>query len=814
MLESLVSEIRLAARALRRYTAFTIAAVLTLAIGIGATTAVFSVVYGILYRPLPFPNAERLVQIVQVPEPMPASPAPLRLGLTSDQFVDLQEGSKTLEAVGSYTPAPRTLTGIDVPMRLSGAGVSPALFAGLGVSPAIGRMFVAEDGDRPILTDPVVILSYRTWVRYFGADPNIVNRRIALGDTRPTVIGVMPEGFGFPSLAGSSMAKNSAGELEDAPEFWLAMAPYQRLAPASGYTAFQAFAILRPNVTPAQAVAEIRSLLSPLPGGRRASVELVTARREMAAEVSGVLTIFQLGVTLILLIACVNVTNLLLTRAAHRRHESAIRTALGASRGRVIRENVTESTLLSLAGGVLGCLFAYALTGAVRALPPHLLPRLHEIRVDGVVLLFALGLSVGSGLLVGLFSGLRAARAQAISGLSSHALRGSSTHRRLRPSGLLVVVEIAATMILLTGAGLLINSFTRLMQVDPGFAPDGAVTFRLALPASRYPTPQTQHEFGRGLLAALRGLPGVESAAATSYALGGGPIGFDDLVIDGQSRSVGIGYRFVTPDYFRTLRTPMRSGREFHDGDRGAGSNAAVVNEAFARQYLGGTSVVGRAISYADWGSFEIVGVVADSPPQLGQDPRPTLYLPVDGDAPFGNPSVILRTAIDLAALLPAIRELVSRGDPQLAVFNAMTLEEMIAHTAAPSRLYSLVSVWCALIALTLAAVGLYGVLGYSVGTRTQEFGIRMALGATSRHVVASVMRRGIALSAAGIAAGLAGSLYLTRFLDTLLFSLTPRDVTTYAVAAAMFVGVTMIASYIPSRRATRVNPVVALRAE
>jgi putative ABC transport system permease protein len=378
----------------------------------------------------------------------------------------------------------------------------------------------------------------------------------------------------------------------------------------------------------------------------------------------------------------------------------------------------------------------------------------------------------------------------------------------------LVVVEIAATMILLTGAGLLINSFTRLMQVDPGFDPDSAVTFRLALPASRYPNPQAQHEFGRSLLAALRAVPGVESAAATSYALEGDPIGFDDLVIDGQPRSGEVRYRFVTPDYFRTLGMPVRSGREFQDGDRGAGAAVAIVNESFARRYMGGASAVGRSGRWGNWGSFEVVGVVADSTARLDRNPQPTLYLPVAGDAPFGIPSIVLRTSNDVAATLSAVRDLVSRSDPQLAVFNAMTLEEMIAHAAAPPRLYSFVSVWCALIALTLAAVGLYGVLGYSVGTRTQEFGIRMALGATSGDVVATVMRRGIALSTAGIAAGLAGSFYLSRFLDTLLFNLTPTDAATYAVAVAMFVAVTIAASYIPSRRATRVNPVVALRAE
>jgi predicted permease len=815
MFESLLTDVRVAARALRRHASFAAAAVLTLAIGIGATTAVFSVVYGVLYRPLPFPNADRLVQIVQVTEPTATSPNPIRMGLTPDQFVDLQGSARTLEAVGSYAHAPRTLTGIDPPMRLAGAGVSPGLFAGLGVAPILGRMFVPADGERPVLTDPVVILSHRTWVRYFGADPAIVNRRIALGDTRPLVIGVMPEGFGFPSLAGPSISRNSAGELEDAPEFWLALSPYQRTEPASGFSAFTAFAVLRPDVSPAEALTEVRSRLSPLPRGFRSTVELVAARREMAARVDDVLTMFQMGVTLILLIACVNVANLLLSRAAHRRHENAIRAALGASRTRVIRENVMESILLAIAGGALGCLFAYALVSAVGALPPHLLPRLRDIRVDGVVLLFALGLSVAVGVVVGLFSGWRAARLHAGSA-GSYALHGvrSSPHRRLRPSGVLVVAEIAATMVLLTGAGLLINSFTRLLNVDPGFEAEGGMTFRVALPNSRYATPDAQQTFVRTLLDGVRAIPGIDSAAATASSVEGGGIGFFALTIDGRASETEMRLRYVTPGYFRTLRLPVLQGREFDDGDRTATAVRAIVNDAFVRQHLDGRRAVGTVIGYGGQPSLEIVGVVADSRARLDDEAHPTLYLPADSRTPFGQPSIVVRSSSPLSALLPAIRDAVRRADPALAVYDAMTLDEMLGHPAAASRLYTIIAAWCALIALALAAIGLYGVLAYSVSTRTQEFGVRMALGANAGRVVATVMRAAFGLSAAGIAAGLLGSFYLSRFLEALLFDLAPRDGLTYALAVATFLLVTTVACYFPSRRAMRVDPVLALRAE
>jgi predicted permease len=813
--ESLLTDVRLAARTLRRNPSFTAAAVLTLAIGIGATTAVFSVVYGVVYRPLPFPHADRLVQIVQVTEPTATSPEPIRMGLTPDQFLDLQHNSKTLEAVGTYAHAPRTLTGIDPPMRLSGAGVSPGLFAGLGVDPILGRMFVPADGERPVLTDPVVILSHRTWVRYFKANPGIVDRRIALGETRPLVIGVMPEGFGFPSLAGPSMAKNSAGELEEAPEFWFALSPFQRTEPAPGFSAFTAFAILRENVSPVEALTEIRSLLPPLPRGYRATIELVAARREMAARVAVVLTTFQLGVTLILLIACVNVANLLLSRAAHRRHENAIRAALGASRTQIVRENVSESILLAIAGGGLGCLFAYGLVVAVRALPPHLLPRLRDISVDGVVLLFALGLSVGVGLLVGLFSGLRAGRLHA-SSLTSYALLGmrSTPHRRLRPSSILVVAEIAATMVLVTGAGLLINSFTRLMRVDPGFRVEDGMTFRIALPNGRYPSPDAQQTFVHRLLERVRAIPGIKSAAATGSSVEGGGIGFFPLVVDGRAAEAEIRLRHITPDYFRTLGAPILQGREFDDADRTATAVRAIVNEAFVARHLGDRRAVGTVFGYGNRPSLEIIGVVANLRVALDDETHPAIYLPGDSRAPFVQPSIVIRSSTAMPLLLPSIREAVRRADPELAVYNAMTLEEMLGHPTAPSRLYTVIAAWCALIALVLAAIGLYGVLAYSVSTRTQEFGIRMALGADSGRVLASVMRAGLALSTAGVAAGLLGSFYLSRFLETLLFDLTPRDGLTYALAVATFFLVTIVACYIPSRRAMRIDPVLALRAE
>jgi putative ABC transport system permease protein len=813
-IESLWQDVRYAGRRLRRSPGFTAAAVLTLALGVGATTAVFSVVYAVVIRPLPFPNADRLVQIVQVLEPTVRSPEPLRAGLTPNQFADLQEHTGTLAVVGGYSPAARTLTGIDTPMRLSGAGVTPGLFSGLGVPAALGRLFVPEDAARG--ADPVVILNYQTWTTYFGRDRAIIDRRIPLGDLQYRVVGVMPQSFGFPSLAGNSMSRNSAGELADAPEFWFPLSPYERLPDGvGGFSLFQAFAMLREGVTQAEALADIRTVLSPLPQNRQATLEIVSAADEMAEGIRDVLVLFQLGVALILLIAAVNVVNLLLTRAAHRRREHAVCVALGASRVRLVREALAESVLLALAGGALGCGLAYAGVAALQQLPPHLLPRLSEVRVDRAVLIFALSLSLATGLIVGLLSAFRVARGNARSPLSP-VLRGVtvSPPRGMKPSGTLVVVEIAATMILLTGSALLITSFSRLMQVDPGFGTDGTLTFRVPLTGGRYAnSPGAQQDLVQRVLDAIRGMPGVVDAAAGSSAIDSGPIGLSPSV-NGRRMDGNVLFRTVTPGYFRTLGVPMRVGREFAAADHTSVAGRAVVNEAFVRRYLRGTNPIGADISYREWTSLQIVGVVPDTKIRLDAESGPAMYLPPDDRAAFNLPTLVVRSNAEPSALVPAIRQAVSRIDPRLPVFDAMTVDEMIAHTSASPRLYRLVSLWCAIIALVLAATGLYGVLAYSVKARTQEFGIRMALGADAGRVYGDVMRKGLALTLAGVVPGVAGSYYGARFLESLLFGVTPRDPATLIAATVTLAAVAALACFIPARKATRVDAIVALRTE
>jgi predicted permease len=816
-MESLIRDFRFAIRSLARNPGFTAVGVLTLALGIGATTTVFSVVYGVLLRPLPFPAADRFVEIVQV-MPDRETGGTFRAGLTADQFLNLQEHSKLLQGIGIFGGyAPRTLTGIRVPARLSGAIFDAQVFDGLGVQPLLGRTLRLEDSEPG--ADPVVVLAERTWRTYFNRDPAILETRITLNDVPTRVVGIMPEAFTFPSLASETMSRNSAGELEDAPEFWLPGGRFQRVGKATGFSIFQAHAVLKPGVSHEQALAEVRSLIGPLPDNRVLPVELVNARTEMAERASRALAIFQLGVVLVLLIACVNVVNLLLTRAAGRRRELAVRMALGASRSQLVREGTAEAVVLSMAGGVLGCLLAFLLVTALRTLPPHVFPRLHEIHVDGTVLGFALVLSIVTGLSVGLLSALRVANASVMSQLRPIILHASAAVAgvRLRPSKVLVVAEIAATVVLLTAGGLLVNSFVRLVRVDLGYDPRDVVSLQVSLPKARYGTPESTQRFYREVSDRFRGLPGVRTVAATgSSLLFSQEVGFYPLTIDGTQATLKteIGIRRVSPNFFQTLRVPLAEGREFRDDDWSPTPTKVIVNRTFARAHFPTMSPIGHRVTWSRWQDLEIIGVAADTRQRRDGDFQQSFYLPLEADGPAASLVVLLRSERETDDVVTAARRILANVDPQVAAYNAASVEEILKHSAASPQLYSFVALACALLALALAVIGLYGVLSYSVGSRTHEFGIRIALGAEARAVRWQVVRQGLVLTMAGLAIGLAGSYASVQALTSLLFGVTARDMTTFTVAAVLLVATAVIACLVPSIRATRVDPVVALRAE
>ena len=464
-------------------------------------------------------------------------------------------------------------------------------------------------------------------------------------------------------------------------------------------------------------------------------------------------------------------------------------------------------------------MLAFGLTTALRTLPPHIFPRLRDIHVDGVVLGFSLALSVATGLLVGLLSALRVARASVLNQLHAPAAYSFSAvpGARLRPSSLLVVGEIAAAVVLLVGGGLLVNSFVRLASVNVGFDARDVVSFEVSLPKNRYPTRQSHQDFYRELSAALRSLPDVQTVSAADYGVTGSPIGFYPLTIDGRlaaTEKSEISYRRVSPEYFQTLRIPIVEGRDFRDNDWSAIATKVIVNQSFARRQFPNASAIGHRIQWSEWKDLEVIGVVADSRERADGEVQRAFYLPLETGG-FGNSlAFMLRSPRDPGSVLAAARAVLARVDSKLAPFDAASLEEVMAHSAASPRLYGLVSLWCALVALTLAAIGLYGVLAYSVGSRTHEFGIRIALGAEARAVRWQVLRQGLVLTIAGLGIGLAGSYASVQALASLLFEVTARDMTTFAVAAVLLVATAVIACMVPSIRATRVDPVVALRAE
>jgi putative ABC transport system permease protein len=806
MLDSLTRDLRFAARGLRRSPGFTTAAVLTLALGIGATTAVFSVVYGIVFRPLPFPNADRLVRVVQVVPERPGQPPSHRMGLTPDQITEWRATSRTLAAVGYFQRRPAALTGIGMPVRLNGAQVSVSLFRALGVPPQLGRLF-ADEEEQPG-NEQVVILSHDTWRARFGGSDEILEQPIALNERPYRVIGIMPEVFGFPSIA-QSMLLDASGHVTDAPEFWMPLPAQPRPGgPATGgFTIVTAYALLRPGVSLGEATAEANTLMPPTTADRP-SVELVNARVEEAHAVRPTLLLFQAAVIFVLFIACVNVVNLLLARGASRRHELAIRRALGASPAQLARYAIAEGVLVGAAGGALGMLLAHEIVDLFRALPPFLLPRMAEVRIDGVVFAAAATMSIGAGLIVGLAAAVRTLRDDGSDGSMTWQSRTSSAAPSQRPSRALLIAEVAAGVVLLAGASLLLNSFVRLTSVDRGFDPEDLYTFDIALPTSYQPA--VRRAFHDAFAEGLRTLPGVTAIAAFDYLPGQGGSAFR-TVVDGEVHTDPVGYGDLGPGAFNTLRIPLR-GRDFTAADRTTEPAVAIVNQTFARRFFGEADPIGRRIGFFRWESLEIVGVSGDTNfSDVTADTRPAIYLPPRPDRPLGGYAI---RAARPEALGGEIRRLAGRHDSNAIVVNATTMEALLARTVASPKLFSATATGFAIVAVALAALGLYGVLAYSVATRTREFGIRLTLGATPQSIVSGVMRDAAGAVLPGLALGLVGAVYLSRFLESLLFGVQPRDPATFAAVTLLFMTVAALACYLPARRATQVDPVVALRAE
>jgi putative ABC transport system permease protein len=812
-LETFFQDLRFAVRQLARHPAFTLIAILTLALGTGAVTAIFSVVHTVLLSPLPYREPDRLVQMLSVyeGETDPSSSAP--------NIVDWQEMGRTQRLfAGSSIVDTKTfnLTGKEgEPERLSGQKVEAGFFSALGVRPLLGRGFAAgEDQANAAGTDHVAVLSEGLWRRRFGADPGILRQTIQLNGEPYTVVGVMPDGIQFPADL----------------EIWTPRIYSENDKQNRGAYQYESIARLAPGVSFEQARAATEALGKHLaeayPDANAGyGLTLVPLTEFRVGDVRTPLLILLGAVAVVLLIACANVANLLLVRSAGREGEIAVRSAVGAGQWRIARQLVTESVLLSLLGGAAGLLLAFWAVRLLAAHGPEGIPRLQEVRLDGPVLAFTLFMTLLTGVLFGLAPALQASRPDLNRVLKEggRGALGSPGSRRARHA--LVILETALAVLLLTAAGLLIRSFAELQRVDLGFRPEGVATFNVSLPRNQYPDDPPVRAFVANLVERLRTVPGVRSAAAGfGLPLSSSGNAYISFTIEGKppwppGQDETLLVRLVTPDYLSTLGIPLLQGRGFSPRDRDGSQPVLLVNQAAVRRFFPEESPLGQRLNIG-WGKDdkmlggEIVGVVGDVH-QVGLDHEvvPEVYAPFD-QWPIGSVSVVLRTAGDPETALAQARSEVRALAPDLPVYNGRTLDDVVAQSVAQPRFYMVLLGTFAALALVLAAIGIYGVISYLVNQRTQEIGIRIALGATRERVLGMVVGQGIGMALAGAALGVAGALALTRGMSSLLYGVSATDPATFAGVAAVLVLVAVMASYLPARRAARIEPQLALRGE
>jgi putative ABC transport system permease protein len=805
-METLFQDIRYAVRTLVKKSSFAIVVVIALAIGIGANTAIFSVINAILLRPLPYKNPDRLAMIwmknpkINVDQDWHSYP----------NYADYKEQSQTFEEMAAFNDRSFNLTGTGEPVRVMGAVATASLFSVLGVEPIKGQVFSVEEEEPG--KDLVAIISYGLWQRRFAADPEIIGKSISLNGANRSVIAVMPASFVFPQ-------KDT--------DLWvpLAISPQRKQARFS--FSLKAIGRLKPGVTIEQSRADMEAIGNRLDeqyfqAGYTANI--IGLHDQETSKVRPALLVLLAAVGFVLLIACANVANLLLARAASREREIAIRAALGAGRARLVRQLLTESSILALAGGTAGLLLAIWGLDALKALGPENIPRLDQVRIDGRVLMFTFAVSMLTGIFFGLVPALQASKPDLNETLKEGGRGSTGGIQGQRIRSLLVISEIALSLVLLIGAGLLIRSFIRLQKFDLGFNPNNLLTLRVQLPGSKYREEKQLVDFFQQLLPKMETVPGVQAVGATSTIFLTDTPSSTNFSIEGRpvftgAEAIEVPLDAVTANYFKVMGIPLMRGREFDDRDAIGSPLVVIINETFARRFFPDEDPIGKRFIYGQpdgpnppW--MTIVGIVADARRTgFDKEARPETFLP-QNQQPDNALTIVARTDSNPASFANALRSQVWDIDKDQAVFDIKTMDDTLSEMTSQRRFNMLLLSLFAAVALILAGVGIYGVISYSVTQRTHEIGIRMALGAEENDVLRMIVGQAMRLAFIGVAIGLIVAFFLTRLMSSLLYGVSATDPATFALISLALAGVALGACFVPARRATKVDPMIALRYE
>lgn len=796
-MHTIIKDIRYAFRSLLKRPLFAAVALITLALGIGTNTAIFSVVNAVLFRPLPYPNEDRIVRIDETEATGGG------MGISPPNLIDFQQQNKSFEGIAAYTGGSFILTGGPEPIRVQAMEVTPNLFSVLAVSPTVGRIF-SEDDLRERQAQ-VVLLSYGFWQRHFGGDRDLIGRQITLDDKSYSVVGVMPRDFEFPIQ-------------DEKVEMWVPLTFAGDLTQMRGAHYLDGVGRLKPNITAQQAIADLDGIAQRIaqqyPKLVTGKTSVVALKQDLVGGVKRYLLMLAGAVMFVFLIAAANVTSLMLARAAERQKEIAVRMALGATRIRLLRQLLTEGLTLSLLGGAVGAIIALWSMDFLLAISPGDLPRLRSVRVDWLVLSFAFFISVICGVLLALAPALRSSSPDLNSTLKESLGTSAIAPRQALRKGL-VVVEISLAFVLLTGAGLMIRTLLKLNAIDPGFEADGVLVAEVVLPKSKYPDESSQTNFFNGLIERISALPGVESVGGTSNL----PLSGTNMVflasVEGQQGSFPASFRSISADYLRTMQVRLLKGRWLERSESASTQRTVLINETMARQISKDGDVLGKRIKHGFKNLVaEVVGVVGDVKyAGLDRPTKPEMYAPF-AQHPWPFMRIVLRTKGDPASFGSVVRREVQAIDKNQPIDKIMTMSSVVSSSIKTRRFYMQLLGIFAVVAFALASAGIYGVVAYSVAQRRKEIGIRMALGATRADVMRLVLRESFFVTLLGVALGVVGAYSATRVLATLLFEIKPTDPLTLISLSVLLGAVAILAAYVPARRAAKVDPLVALRYE